>query len=162
MKAIYPGTFDPFTLGHLDIVQRAAPLFSELKIVVFKSNSKHPSFSFEERAEMAALSVACIKNVSVDMCAQLLVDYMRQNGVKYIVRGIRDTIDYEYEKQMVYINRAMYDEFEPVFLMPTDRYAYISSTVIRDVSVMGGDYSMFLPEAVNEYIKAKRGDMNHA
>ena len=152
MKIVYPGTFDPFTLGHLDLVERAVKMFEHVIVGVSENRQKSPRFSFEDRVAMAHLAVDGIKGVEVKGFSNLLVDFMRENNVRYVLRGIRGVVDFEYEFQMAQVNRTMLADFEPVFLMPSEKYMVLSSTIIRDMEYHGGDLTAFLPPAVNQFI----------
>jgi pantetheine-phosphate adenylyltransferase len=154
MKAIYPGTFDPFSLGHLDIVIRARQIYDVVTVAVSDSPRKNPMFSFEERVEMTRLAVEELDGVDVIGFTGLLVDVMRERGIKFMLRGIRGMLDFEYEFQMAQVNRSMLSEFEPIFLMPGEKYMVLSSTFIREVASLNGDVSGFLPPKVAKYITA--------
>jgi pantetheine-phosphate adenylyltransferase len=156
MNAIYPGTFDPFSLGHLDIVIRARQIYDVVTVAVSDNPRKNPMFTFEERIEMARLAVGDYGGVDVIGFTGLLVDVMRERGIKFMLRGIRGMLDFEYEFQMAQVNRSMLSEFEPIFLMPGEKYMVLSSTFIREVAALNGDVSGFLPPKVAEYIKLKR------
>ncbi|MDR2401639.1 MAG: pantetheine-phosphate adenylyltransferase [Deferribacteraceae bacterium] len=155
MNIIYPGTFDPFSLGQLDIVIRARQIYDTVTVAVSDNPRKNPMFAFEERIEMARLAVDEYDGVEVIGFTGLLVDVMRERGIKFMLRGIRGMLDFEYEFQMAQVNRSMLSEFEPIFLMPGEKYMVLSSTFIREVAVLNGDVSGFLPPKVAEYIKAK-------
>ncbi|MDR2870019.1 MAG: pantetheine-phosphate adenylyltransferase [Deferribacteraceae bacterium] len=152
MKIIYPGTFDPFSLGHLDLVERAAKMFQHVIIGVSENQRKTPRYSFADRIAMAKLAVAGIEGAEVKGFSNLLVDFMKENDSCYVLRGIRGIVDFEYEFQMAQANRSMLAGFEPVFLMPGEKYMVLSSSIIREMAFHGGDLSAFLPPAVNEYI----------
>jgi pantetheine-phosphate adenylyltransferase len=156
MNAIYPGTFDPFSLGHLDIVIRAKQIYDAVTVAVSDNARKNPMFSFVERIEMARLAVEELKGVEVIGFSGLLVDVMRERGIKFMLRGIRGMLDFEYEFQMAQVNRSMLSEFEPIFLMPGEKYMVLSSTFIREVAALNGDVSAFVPPKVSEYIKKAR------
>ncbi len=153
MKVIYPGTFDPFSLGHMDLVARAAGMYSQIIIAVSENIHKQPMFTLEQRVLMVKLAVAGIKNAEVVGFDGLLVDLMQEKGVRLVLRGIRGMVDFEYEFQIARVNRSMLDGYEPIFLMPGEQYMVLSSAIIRDVARHGGDVSRFLPDAVNVYIK---------
>jgi pantetheine-phosphate adenylyltransferase len=152
---IYAGTFDPLTLGHLDVVERAARIFDELIIAVATSRSKQTWFSLEERLRIVGDSVAEIGNVRVDSFDGLLVDYAESQQVKLIVRGLRAISDFEFEFQMALINRKLNPEIETVFLMPKEEYSYLTSSSIREIAEMGGDFNKFVPEPSRIALTAK-------
>jgi pantetheine-phosphate adenylyltransferase len=152
MRIIYPGTFDPFSLGHLDLVSRAAEIYSHLIIAISENARKNPMFSLEDRVEMATMAVADIKNVSVIGFTGLLVETMRKHDIRHVLRGIRGMVDFEYEFQLAQVNRNMLAGYEPIFLMPSEKYMVLSSSIIREVSLYGGDVSHFLPDCVYEYV----------
>ncbi|MDR2883722.1 MAG: pantetheine-phosphate adenylyltransferase [Deferribacteraceae bacterium] len=158
MKIIYPGTFDPFSLGHLDLVSRAVEIYDHLIIAISENARKHPMFSLADRVAMAKMATKEIENVSVVGFQGLLVELMRQQDVRHVLRGIRGMVDFEYEFQMAQVNRNMLVGYEPVFLMPSEKYMVLSSTIIREVALYGGDVSNFLPQCVYDYIMPR---INH-
>lgn len=153
--AIYPGTFDPVTYGHLDIVERASKLFDIVVLAVVTSSSKNTLFLIEERIEMAKQTAGKFKNVSVEAFDGLLVDYARAKKASAIIRGIRAVSDFEYEFQMALTNRKINPKIETVFLTPSEKYSYISSTFVRDIARFNGDVSHFVPPYVSRKLKAK-------
>ncbi|MDR0453348.1 MAG: pantetheine-phosphate adenylyltransferase [Deferribacteraceae bacterium] len=153
MKIIYPGTFDPFSLGHTNITARACAMYECVIIAVSENIYKKPMFTLEQRVEMAKLAVADIRNTEVIGFKGLLVDLMQEKGVHCVLRGIRGMVDFEYELQMAQANRSMLKGYEPIFLMPGENYMALSSAFIRDLLRHGGNVSPFLPKPVNEYIK---------
>lgn len=156
-KAIYPGTFDPFTNGHLDVLERALNIFDHVDVVLAENSQKQTLFSVDERLEMVREVVSIFPNVSVDVLhAGLLADYARQAGASAIVRGVRQVKDFEYEFQMSLLNRHLYPEVTTVFLMPNVKYTYVASTIIREVSMLGGDVSKFVHPFVLDKLNAKR------
>ena len=152
-SAVCAGTFDPITLGHLDVIERAARIFPRIVIAVATSPRKNPLFSLEERTEMVRQSTAHIKGVEIDSFNGLLVDFAESKGVKVIVRGLRAFSDFEYEFQMALTNRKLRSEIETVFLMPKQDYSYVSSSNVRSVAQLGGDTSMFVPPSVQQLLK---------
>ena len=157
-KAIYPGTFDPITNGHLDLLHRAADLFDEVIIAVADSTPKDTIFSLSERLALAEKVIASNKfevRVSVESFSGLLVDYARKKGVQTLVRGLRAISDFEYEYQMALMNRHLGPELETVFLMPDEKYVYLSSSLVRQIARLGGDLGAFLPKAVLTALEAK-------
>ena len=157
MKVVYPGTFDPFTLGHLDLALRAQTIYGHVTVAISENLHKHPMFSLDDRIEMAKQALAGNENVSVVGFQGLLVDLMSSLGISLVLRGIRGMVDFEYEFQMAQVNRAMLPGFESIFLMPGENYMVLSSTFIRDLLRHGGDVSKFLPEPVYNYITTIQG-----
>lgn len=153
--AIYPGTFDPMTLGHVDLAQRAARLFDRLIVAVAAGAGKGPLFSLAERVAMARGLTRELPNVEVDSFDGLLVDYAHGRGVRVVVRGVRAFSDFEYELQMALSNRKMAADVETLFLMPTEAYSYLSSSIVREVASLGGDTREFVPPLVQEALRNK-------
>ncbi|MDK3159436.1 pantetheine-phosphate adenylyltransferase [Kamptonema cortianum] len=153
--AVYPGSFDPVTNGHLDVVERASRLFDEVIIAVAVNSDKHPLFSMEERKEMVIESVSHLKNIRVDGFEGLLVDYTQRQNACALVRGLRAVSDFEFEFQMALMNRQIAPKIETIFLMPKDTYTYLSSRIIKEIARLGGDISSFVPSHVHEAIKRK-------
>lgn len=154
-SAIYPGTFDPLTLGHLDLIERAAHIFDRVIVAVVINSRKTTCFSADDRVAMVRDSVKNIKNVRVDSFDGLLVDYARSLKVHVLLRGLRAFSDFEYEFQMALTNRKMAPEIETVFLMPKESFSYISSSTVREVMERGGDISNFVPATVKKFIAKK-------
>lgn len=155
---IYPGSFDPVTNGHLDIVQRACRLFDHVVVAISHNPLKSPLFSLEERQELLELALKPLirrKKVSVDFFDGLLVRYARQRGARAIVRGLRAVSDFEYEFQMALMNRHQTPEVETVFLMPDEKYTYLSSTLLKEIVRMGGEIGRFIPPALIPKIRQK-------
>jgi len=150
--AIYPGSFDPPTLGHLDVMERASRLFDEIIVAVGVNSGKTPLLSTEERIEALRVSTSHLSNVSVDSFSGLLIDYVNSKGAKSIVRGLRATADFEYEFQIAMINRRLSSDVETVFLMTKWEHSYLSSSIVREVALLGGDYSGLVPATVGEVI----------
>ncbi len=146
--AIYPGTFDPLTRGHEDLVRRASHLFQQVIVGVAQSNAKNPFFSLEERLEIAAEVLAEYPNVRVVGFSCLLMDFLHQQGAKVILRGLRAVSDFEYEFQMAGMNRNLYPEVETVFLTPGEQYMFISATMVREIATFGGDVSKFVRPSI--------------
>ena len=155
VKAIYPGSFDPMTHGHLDLIARGSRIFDHLVVAVLCNSAKHPLFSVPERVEMLTESVAGLGNVSVATFDGLLVDFARAQGAKAVLRGIRAISDYEYEFQMAMMNRKLDPELETLFMMPAEKYTYVSSRLIKGVFKLGGDVSGLVPALVMERLRAK-------
>jgi pantetheine-phosphate adenylyltransferase len=155
--AIYPGSFDPPTLGHLDVIERAAKLFDEIVVAVGVNSAKKPLLSERERLEALRASTAHLSNVTVDSFHGLLVDYAKTTNAKSIVRGLRATADFEYEFQMAMVNRRLASEIDTVFLMTKWEHSYLSSSIVREVATLGGDYSEMVPGPVAEVIRRVLG-----
>ena len=156
LSAMYPGTFDPITLGHEDLVRRAARLFDHVVVAIARdTGGKVPMFTFGERVEMAKHALAEHGNVEIRGYSGLTVEYARKNGHQVIVRGLRAVSDFEYEFQLANMNRALTEDVETVFLTPTDRYTYISSTLVREVATLGGDVSGFVSPQVREALESR-------
>lgn len=153
--AIYPGTFDPLTLGHVDLIKRATRLFGRLIIAISVKPRKATLFTAEERLAMAKQLTKQIPNVEADIFGGLLVDYVRQKGARVIIRGIRAFSDFEYEFQMALTNRQMAPDIETLFMMPKDNFSYISSTLVREVAALSGDTSKFVPDFVQGELRKK-------
>jgi pantetheine-phosphate adenylyltransferase len=155
VKAIYPGTFDPLTNGHLDLIARGAKIVDELVVAILRNSEKGtPLFSVAERLEMITEAVAPMENVSVTTFDGLLVDFARREGAKAVLRGIRAISD-EYEFQMAMMNRKLDPELETLFMMPAEKYTYVSSRLIKGVFRLGGDVTALVPPMVVERLKAK-------
>lgn len=151
--AIVPGTFDPITLGHLDIIERAAALFDEVVVGVAQSTSKGPKLSLETRVDLAKCAVSHIKNVKVKPFSNMLVDFAHENGAEVIVKGLRAITDFEYEFQQGALNHEIDSKLENLYIMSVPEYMYVSSSVVREVHSFGGDVSKFVPACVDEYLK---------
>ena len=154
-KAIYPGTFDPVTLGHLDIVTRAAHMFDRVVLAVAASPSKKPMFSLDERVELARTMVAHLPNVEVVGFSDLMANFARAQQANVLVRGLRAVSDFEYEMQLARMNRHLLPTLESVFLMPTEGFSFVSSSLVKEVARHGGDVSAFLPPHVLQALQAK-------
>jgi pantetheine-phosphate adenylyltransferase len=151
VAAMYPGTFDPITLGHEHLVRRAAVLFDRVVVAIAtNTGSKAPMFTSEERVAMAANALADIDNVEVTGYEGLTVDFARENGLRVIVRGLRAVSDFEYEFQLANMNRHLTDEVETAFLTPTEKYTFISSSLVREVAELGGNVSEFVSTQVGQ------------
>ena len=152
---ICPGSFDPVTSGHLDIIQRAAKRCDKLIVAIGVNDKKVPSFSTEERREMLEKVTNDIDNVEVDVFSGLLVDYAKKTGAAAIVKGLRAVSDFEYELMLALMNRKLNPNFETVFLMPSGRYIYLHSTMVREIADLGGDVSAMVPPPVLNALKNK-------
>ncbi len=155
LKAIYPGSFDPVTVGHRDIIQRAEKLVDHLVVGVLNNPEKKAIFSLEERVEFLKELVATYPNVEVMTFHGLLVDFAREQGAQCIVRGVRAFSDFEYEFQMALMNRKLFPELETIFLMPKEEFSAISSRMVRQVGSMGGQIKGLVPETLRERIAAR-------
>ncbi|MGA2169644.1 MAG: pantetheine-phosphate adenylyltransferase [Terracidiphilus sp.] len=157
--ALYPGTFDPPTNGHVDLIQRGAKLFEHLTVGILNNPGKNPLFTVEERVEMLRESTSALDNVSVATFDGLMVDFARHLGAKAVLRGIRAISDYEHEFQMALMNRRLAPEIETVFLQPAGRYSFISSRMLKEVFSFGGDVTGLVPPNV---LKRLRGRINNS
>jgi pantetheine-phosphate adenylyltransferase len=156
VRAIYPGTFDPLTNGHLDLIARGAKIVDELVVAILRNSEKGtPLFTVPERVEMITEAVAGFDNVTVATFDGLLVDFCRDQGARAVLRGIRAISDYEYEFQMAMMNRKLDPALETLFMMPAEKYTYVSSRLIKGVFQLGGDVSALVPPLVVERLKAK-------
>jgi pantetheine-phosphate adenylyltransferase len=152
--AIYPGTFDPITRGHEDLVRRAASLFDKLILAIAESPSKQPRFPLADRVAMAREILADVGNVEIVGFNTLLMDFVHERGAKVIVRGLRAVSDFEYEFQMAGMNRSLYPEVETVFLTPGEQYMFISATMVREIARLGGDVGKFVQPCVEKRLRA--------
>lgn len=153
--AIYPGSFDPVTLGHLDIIERSAGLFDRVVIGVLTNSQKTPMFSPEERVEMLREVTAGFPNVEVESFSGLTVDFARKSGAKFMIRGLRAVTDFEYELQLSHTNREIAPDIDTIFFTTGINFGYISSSVTKEIASYGGDISRFVPPLVEERVKAK-------
>ena len=155
--AIYPGSFDPVTLGHLDIIRRASGLFDRLIVAVMHNQNKKPMFSVEERMEMLRRTTAGLPNVEIESFCGLLADYARRKNACVLVKGLRAVSDFEYEFQMALANRKLNADLDTVFLMTSSEYMYLSSSVVKDIAVHGGSVAGFVPdEIVQDIVRRTR------
>lgn len=153
--AIYPGSFDPLTNGHLDVVQRATKLFDRVIVAVAKSESKHPLFTLEERVELARKAIGHMRHVKVDSFDGLLIEYVARRKAQAVVRGLRAVSDFEFEFQLALMNRKLDERIETIFMMPKDTYTFLSSRIVKEISRLGGDVSAFVPGHVKMALKHK-------
>ncbi len=160
IKVVYPGTFDPFTRGHEDLVRRAARVFDRVVVGVADSAAKQPLFTGAERVAMARDVLAPIANVEVQGFSSLLMDFVQAQGAKIILRGLRAVSDFEYEFQMAGMNRHLYPNVETLFLTPSEQYTFISATIVREIARFGGDVSHFVDPGVAEKIRARVAERN--
>ena len=152
---VYPGTFDPITNGHVDLVERASRLFDRVVVAIAFSEKKTPLFSLEERVELCASALAGIANAEVKGFSNLLTDFAKSEGASCVLRGLRAVADFEYEFQLANMNRAIYPEFESVFLTPSEHLSYISSSLVREIASLHGDITPFVPPVVGEALARK-------
>jgi len=155
ITAIYPGSFDPPTNGHLDLIERGSKIFEELVVAILRNSEKSPLFSVSERREMLLALTADLKNVRVDTFDGLMVEYAKSIDATCVLRGIRAVSDYEYELQMALLNRKLEPTLETVFMMPADKYSYVSSRLVREVAQAGGPVKGLVPEVVEQKLRAK-------
>ena len=146
--AIYPGSFDPLTNGHLDVIQRAAKLFDRVVVAVAKNDSKHPLFTLAERLAMVKTAVRDLPHVEADCFEGLLIEYVARQKAQAVVRGLRAVSDFEFEFQLALMNRKLNDNFETIFMMPKDTYTFLSSRIVKEIAKLGGDVSSFVPPHV--------------
>ena len=151
MKSIiYPGTFDPITNGHINLVERAAVLFDKVIVAIAQSKKKSPFFSFEDRVELCEQALSHVDNIEVCGFSGLIVEHMKKHDAVAVLRGVRSMTDFDYELQMAGMNQALYPQFDTVFLTPANNLAFISSTLVREIASMHGDVSPFVPSNVND------------
>lgn len=155
-RAIYPGSFDPLTFGHVDIIERSARLFDHMLVAILTNPQKAPLFSVEERIEiMGTILKPRFPNVEIDAFEGLLVDYAKQKKAQVIVRGIRAVTDYEYEFQMALMNRRLAPDIETVFMMPAENYSYLSSRLVKEIAELGGSVTGLVPDIVETRLKQR-------
>ena len=155
VRAIYPGSFDPLTNGHLDLIERGSKIFDELIVSVLRNTEKDPLFTVSERLEMLEQMVKHYENVRVEAFEGLLVDYAMQKKAKAVLRGIRAISDYEYELQMALMNRKLQPQLETVFMMPAEAYSYLSSRLVKEIFRLGGSVRGLVPELVEQRLREK-------
>jgi pantetheine-phosphate adenylyltransferase len=154
-RAVYPGSFDPVTNGHIDLIERSAALFDEVVVAVLRNTEKTPLFTSEERADMLERAVRGLKNVTVASFAGLLVDFIGEIKASVIIRGIRAISDYEYELQMALMNRRLSSSVETVFMLPAEAYSYLSSKLVKEIAALGGSIGGLVPEDVEKRLGDK-------
>lgn len=155
-KVLYAGSFDPITNGHLDLINRAAKLGDHLIVGVIQNQSKQGFFTVEERVDMIRAAISHIPNIEVDHFSGLLADYVKKNGIDVVVRGLRATMDFEYEIQMAQMNARLYNnDVETVFLMTSPDYSFVSSSIVKEVFMLNGDIKGLVPDKVLEYMEKK-------
>src|SRR5215212_6314821 len=155
IKAVYPGTFDPLTRGHEDLVRRASTIFGSLILGVADSKAKRTFFTLHERVEMAREVLGDLKNVQVVGFSGLLIDFIRTHQARVVLRGLRAVSDFEYEFQLAGMNRSLYPDFETIFLTPSEQHMFISATLVREIATLGGDVSKFVDPRVGARLKLK-------
>jgi pantetheine-phosphate adenylyltransferase len=154
-KAVYPGTFDPITLGHEDLIRRAARLFDTLIVAIADSSAKRPFFTRDERVAMAKEVLKDLKNVEIVGFSGLLMKFVQQHQARVVIRGLRAVSDFEHEFQLAGMNRGLYPDVETIFLTPGEQHMFISATIVREISVLGGDVGKFVPSVVARRLEAK-------
>jgi pantetheine-phosphate adenylyltransferase len=152
---IYPGSFDPLTNGHLDIIQRAGRLFDHVIVAVARNESKHPLFTLAERKRMVGRAIRHLSNVEADAFDGLLIKYVERRGAQAIIRGLRAVSDFEFEFQLALMNRKLNERIETIFMMPKDTYTFLSSRIVKEIAQLGGDVSPFVPAHVRAALAAK-------
>jgi pantetheine-phosphate adenylyltransferase len=152
---VYPGTFDPLTNGHLDLVERACRLFDKVTVAIAASTKKNPLFSLEERVDLAKKLLSHLDNVEICGFDILLADFVKQKNASGVLRGLRAVSDFEYEFQLANMNRALLPEMESIFLTPSEHLSFISSSLVREIASLGGDVSKFVPPLIVEELKNK-------
>lgn len=157
--ALFPGSFDPLTLGHLDLIKRGSALFDQLAVAVMTNSSKHPLFSVDERVAQVKEAVQGLSNVSVITSQGLTVDLMNQIGADYLLRGLRNGRDFEYEKDIAAMNQFLDDQVDTVFLLADPKYQHLSSSLLKEVAMSGGDISAYLPANINADLQKKLDDL---
>ncbi|AEI13810.1 Phosphopantetheine adenylyltransferase [Flexistipes sinusarabici DSM 4947] len=155
MTAIYPGTFDPLTNGHLDIIERGAKMFNHLLVAIAENPGKNPLFTLEERVDSTISATKHLPNVNVEPFSCLLSNFMQKKKINVLLRGLRAVSDFEYELQLALMNRQLNEECETVFLMPNMSYIFLSSSMIREIARLGGDVKKFVPDSVERLIAEK-------
>jgi pantetheine-phosphate adenylyltransferase len=153
--AIYPGSFDPLTNGHLDVLQRATKLFDRVIVAIASNESKNPLFSLKERLALVESAIATMKNVKAEIFEGLLVEYAAKQNAQAIVRGLRAVSDFEFEFQMALMNRKLAENIETIFMMPKESYTFISSRIVKEIARLGGDVSPFVPPHVGAALAKK-------
>lgn len=153
--AVYPGTFDPITYGHLDLIERAARMFDQVIVAIAVNTNKKPLFTLEERVELANQALNKHKNVEVAGFDNLLTKFMQARGANIILRGLRAVSDFDYEFQLAGMNRQLAPNIESLFLMPGEKYSYVSASFVREIASLGGDVKQFVPENVEKALSAK-------
>jgi pantetheine-phosphate adenylyltransferase len=154
-RAIYPGTFDPVTYGHIDLIQRARKIFDEVIVAVAHNPGKHPLFTVEERVALLRRTTRSLRGVSVDHFDSLVVNYARRKGARVVIRGLRMLSDFEYEFQMALTNRKLASDVETIFMMPSESFSYVSARLLKEAGELGADLSAFVPSFVAKALREK-------
>ena len=162
IKAVYPGTFDPITAGHEDLTRRASKLFDGVILAVADSKSKKPLFTLEERVAIAREAFKDLKNIEVMGFSGLLMNFVQQHGARVVVRGVRAVSDFDYEFQLAGMNRQLYPGVETIFMTPGEQYSYVSATLVREISILGGDVTKFVSPLVAGRLAAKVKQISQA
>ena len=152
---IYPGSFDPLTNGHLDLIQRATKLFDRVVVAVARSESKHPLFTQEERVQMVGRAIHGLPHVEADAFDGLLIEYVERRSAQAVIRGLRAVSDFEFEFQLALMNRKLNERIETIFMMPKDTYTFLSSRIVKEIATLGGDVSAFVPAHVRAALTEK-------
>lgn len=152
---VYPGTFDPITNGHIDLVERALRLFDHVIVAIAKSSKKNPLFTLEERVDLTSRALSHLDNIEVCGFDRLLADFVKERNATGLIRGLRAVSDFEYEFQLANMNRALAPQMESIFLTPSEKFSYLSSSLIREIASLGGDVSQFVPKIVEDALKEK-------
>lgn len=156
--ALFPGSFDPLTMGHLDLIRRASHLFDQVAVAVMNNSSKHPLFTVQERVNQIETAVAGLSNVFVITAQGLTVNLMNQMGADYLLRGLRNETDFRYERDIAAMNHYLDDQIETVFLLTDPKYQHLSSSLLKEVALEGGDISAYLPENLNQALQKQIHD----
>jgi pantetheine-phosphate adenylyltransferase len=152
---IYPGSFDPLTNGHLDLIQRATKLFDRVVVAVARSESKHPLFTQDERVQMVGTAIHGLPHVEADTFDGLLIEYVERRSAQAVIRGLRAVSDFEFEFQLALMNRKLNERIETIFMMPKDTYTFLSSRIVKEIAALGGDVSAFVPAHVRTALTEK-------
>jgi pantetheine-phosphate adenylyltransferase len=155
MNVVYPGSFDPVTNGHLDIIERCSKKFTKVIVAVLNNSTKNCMFTIEERTQLLKKTTAHLKNVEIDSFSGLLSEYAVQKNCSTMVRGLRAVSDYEYEMQMALVNKKLNENLETLFMVSSSEFVYLSSSIVKEISMLGGDIGWFVPEAVEKALQAK-------
>lgn len=155
MNVIYPGSFDPITNGHIDIIERCSKKFEHVIVAVLVNNAKNGFFSIEERVEFLKHATKHLNNIEIDYFSGLLIDYARLKNISFVIKGLRAVSDFEYEMQMALANKKLFTELETLFMVSNTKFSFLSSSIVREVALLGGDVSSFVPEVVENALKDK-------
>ncbi len=155
-RVVYPGSFDPITLGHMDIIERLSKKFDEVVVLISSSTQKKYMFSLQERKDLVGKACGDIKNITVDSWDGLLVDYLKENKISVVIKGLRNSRDFEYEITMDHTNKAMHPHIETAYLISRPEFSFVSSTLVKEIATLKGDLTQFVPSAVLEALKNKK------